>query len=185
MLSECSKLAQKEYKKQHDWFETKIHWGMKEKWYQHRRAVVMENDKCKIPWDFTVQADHEVYVRRPDVIVVQKDKYICQITDFACPYDGRVDSKELEKIEHYQDLARELRKIWNMKVKVILLVIGALGTTPIKLRNWLKEIGIEMNNTMYVEPNNTMHAAVTYVSELVGVKKLSKTKKRSHGQGVG
>ena len=72
-----------------------------------------------------------------------------------------------------------------MKVKVILLVIGALGTTPIKLRNWLKEIGIEMNNTMYVEPNNTMHAAVAYVSELVGVKKLSKTKKRSHGRGVG
>ena len=28
----------------------------------------------------------------------------------------------------------------NMKVKVILLVIGALGTKPIKLRKWLKEI---------------------------------------------
>ena len=27
-----------------------------------------------------------------------------------------------------------------MKVKDIPLVIGALGTTPIKLRNWLKEI---------------------------------------------
>ena len=62
--------------------------------------------------------------------------------DLACPYDGRVDIKELEKIEHYHDLARELRKIWNMKVKVIPLVIGALGTTPVKFRNWLKEIGI-------------------------------------------
>ena len=30
-----------------------------------------------------------------------------------------------------------------MKVKVIPLVIGALGTKPIKLRNWLNEIGIE------------------------------------------
>ena len=51
--------------------------------------------------------------------------------------------KELEKIEHYQDLARELRKIWNMKVKVIPIVIGALEAIPIKLRNWLTEIGIE------------------------------------------
>ena len=34
-----------------------------------------------------------------------------------------------------------------MKVKVIALVIGALGTTPIKLRNWLKEIGIETQIT--------------------------------------
>ena len=54
-----------------------------------------------------------------------------------------MDTKELEKIDYYQDLARELRKIWNMKVKVIPLVIGVPGTTPIKLRNWLKEIFIE------------------------------------------
>ena len=32
--------------------------------------------------------------RTLDVIVVQKDKNICQIKDFACPYDGRVDTKE-------------------------------------------------------------------------------------------
>ena len=64
---------------------------------------------------------------------------------FACPYNEGVDTKELEKIKN--DLARELGKIWNMKVKVIPLVIGALGTTPIKLRNWLKEIGIETQIT--------------------------------------
>ena len=54
-----------------------------------------------------------------------------------------MDTKELEIIEHYQDLALELRKIWNMKVKVIPPVEDALGTTHMKLRNWLKEIGIE------------------------------------------
>ena len=40
-----------------------------------------------------------------------------------------------------------MRKIWSMKVKVIRLEIGALGTTPIKLKNWLKEIGIETQIT--------------------------------------
>ena len=54
-----------------------------------------------------------------------KQKNLCQIIDFACPYDQRVDNKELEKIKHYQDLARKLRKIWNMKVNVVSLVIGA------------------------------------------------------------
>ena len=54
-----------------------------------------------------------------------------------------MDTKKLEIIEHYQDLALELRKIWNMKVKVIPPVEDALGTTHMKLRNWLKEIGIE------------------------------------------
>ena len=28
-----------------------------------------------------------------NVIVVKKDKKNCQIIDFACPYDGRVDTK--------------------------------------------------------------------------------------------
>ena len=107
VLSECSKLAQKEYKRQHDWFGTKMHWEifrkygieMKEKWYKHNPEVVMEKDKCKILRDFTIQMDHEICGRRPEVVVVQKD-----IIDFTCPYDGRVYTKELEKIEHYQDL---------------------------------------------------------------------------------
>ena len=106
----------------------------------------MENDKCMILWDFTVQIDHEIYERRLDFIVVQKDINFCQI-DFAYPYDRRVDTKELEKIEYYQDLARELRKIWNMKVMVIPLVTGGLGMTPIKLKNWLKKIAIETQIT--------------------------------------
>ena len=95
VLSECSKSAQKEHKRRHDWFGTKIHWEIckkygievKEKWHRHKPEVVMEKGKCKILWDFTVHTDHEIYGRRPDVIVVQKDKNLCQIIDFACPYD--------------------------------------------------------------------------------------------------
>ena len=112
----------------------------------------MENTKCKILWHFTEQMDHEIYGRRPLISVAQKDKNLCQIIDFACPYDGGVHTIELEKIEHYQDLAQELRKIWNMKVRVIPLVICALGTTPIKLRK-LKQIGIE---TQITEMKNTV-----------------------------
>ena len=56
VLSECSKLAQKEYKRRDDWFGTKIHWEIcrkygiekKGKWYEHKPEVAMENDKCKI-----------------------------------------------------------------------------------------------------------------------------------------
>ena len=46
--------------------------------------------------DFKVQTDHEIYGRRPDVIVVQKDKNLRQI-DFASSYYGRVNTKELKK----------------------------------------------------------------------------------------
>ena len=48
-----------------------------------------------------------------------------------------------------------------MKVKVIPLVIGALGTTPIELRNWLKEIDIETQRTEIPELQQTflLHTA--------------------------
>ena len=70
------------------------------------------------------------YDRRPDVIVVQKDKNFCHIKDFTFSHDERVGTKELEGIEHYQDLVRDLRKIWNMKFKVIPLVIGTVEQHP-------------------------------------------------------
>ena len=56
-----------------------------------------------------------------------------------------------QKKKHYQDLARETRKKRDKKVKVIPLVIDDLQTTPIKLRNWLKKIGIETQITEFLK----------------------------------
>ena len=48
--------------------------------------------------------------------------------DFAIPADHRVKVKESEKKDKYLHLARELKKLWNMKVSVIPIVTGALDT---------------------------------------------------------
>ena len=79
-------------------------------------------------WDFTVQTDHFITARRPDIIFIDKKHHECQIIDFAIRYNPSVDDKEVEKIEKYLDLARELKKVWNMTVIMVLLVVGALGT---------------------------------------------------------
>ncbi len=55
--------------------------------------------------------------------------------------DIRVAKKETEKIQKNQDLARELRKILQMKVKVVPVVVGALGTILKALGKHLEEIG--------------------------------------------
>ena len=36
--------------------------------------------------------------------------------------------KKCEKKDKYLDLARELKKLWNMKVTIVLIVIGAFDT---------------------------------------------------------
>ena len=48
--------------------------------------------------------------------------------DFAVQVDHRVKLKESEKMDKYLDLARKLKNLWNMKVKFIPIVIGALVT---------------------------------------------------------
>ena len=66
----------------------------------------------------------------------------CKIIDFAVPGYSRIQEKEKDKIEKYQDLGRELQKIWNVKVKIISLVVGSLGALPKEFDNRLKQIGI-------------------------------------------
>ena len=46
--------------------------------------------------------------------------------DIAVPGDCRICEKETEKIEKYDELKREIRKLWTMKkVEVIPIVVGA------------------------------------------------------------
>ena len=69
------------------------------------------------------------------------------------PYDSRVNAKEMEKIEKYQYLAREVQKLWNIRTIVVSIIIGALGTTPKKLSKRLEDLGIE---TRIVELQKTV-----------------------------
>ena len=62
--------------------------------------------------------------------------------DFAFQGDHRVKIKESIKKNKYLDLARELRKLWNMMVTVIPIVIDALGAVSNGLKKSLEEFEI-------------------------------------------
>ena len=62
--------------------------------------------------------------------------------NFAVPADRRVKLKEGKKGDKYLDLARELKKLWNMMVTVIPIVVGALGTIPRGLVKGLEDLEI-------------------------------------------
>ena len=94
----------------------------------HNPALVLENDTHKLLWDFNIQMDHLILARRPDLIIINKKKRICKIVAFAVPVDHRINLKECEKKDKYLDLARELKKMWNMKVTIVPIVICASGT---------------------------------------------------------
>ena len=68
----------------------------------------------------------------------------CKTVDFACPFNGRIEEREKNKMKGYNDLKRELKKIWDIPMKEIpVVVVGALRTAPKKLKQRLSVIGIE------------------------------------------
>ena len=62
--------------------------------------------------------------------------------DFAVPADHVVKSKESEKKDKCSDLAGERKKLWNIKVTVIRIVIGALGIANKILVEGLEDLEI-------------------------------------------
>ena len=118
-ISECSKVAEKEYMTRHDWVGKVIHWEMCKKfkfdhinkWYMHNPAAVLANDTHKLLWGFDIQTDRLISARRPDLIVINNKKRTCKIVDFAVPADHSIKLIESEMKDKYLDLARELRKL--------------------------------------------------------------------------
>ena len=62
--------------------------------------------------------------------------------DFAVSPDHWVKLKESEKKDKYLDIARELKKLWNMKVTSIPIVIGPLTTITKRLVRGLETLEI-------------------------------------------
>ena len=112
-----------------------------DKWYEHQPETVLENNDYKLLWDYNIHTDHQISARRPDLVVINKQEQTCQVIDIAVPEDTAVKAKEEEKLEKYQDLAREIQKMWSVRTQVLPVVIGALGTVPKRLESNLKRIG--------------------------------------------
>ena len=62
------------------------------------------------------------------------------IIDIAVPRDENIRDKELEKIDKYQPLKIKLERLWDVKIRVIPIVVGALGAIADRLPSWLAQI---------------------------------------------
>ena len=84
-----------------------------------------------------------IHHRRPDIVILKKKAKETIIVDIAVPGDGNILQKETEKCEKYQDLAREIQRIWKSRTKVLTVVVGALGSASKKLAGHLEQLGIK------------------------------------------
>jgi hypothetical protein len=54
--------------------------------------------------------------------------------------NNNVIKKEAEKILKYKDLTIEIKRMWNVKTKVIPVIIGATGTISMSFRKYVSNI---------------------------------------------
>jgi len=64
-----------------------------------------------ILWVMSIQMDCMIEHRRPDIIIDDKDNKRALLIDMTVPADATVEEKEQEKMDRYQDLARELNRL--------------------------------------------------------------------------
>jgi hypothetical protein len=86
------------------------------------------NNKVTILWNQQVQTDRTIPDNKPDIIIRDSEKGTCMLIDVAISGDRNVIKKEAEKILKYKDLTIEIQRIWNVKTRVIPVIIGATGT---------------------------------------------------------
>ena len=71
-----------------------------------------------------------------------KKREFVKLSTLLSPADHGINLKESEKKDKYLDLARELKKLWNMKVTIVPIVIGALGTISKELLKGLEDLEV-------------------------------------------
>ena len=84
--------------------------------------------KVTILWNQQVQTDRTIFNNKPDIIIHDNEKETCMLIDAAISGDRNVIKKEAKKILKYKDITIEIQHTWNVKTKVIPVVIGATGT---------------------------------------------------------
>ena len=62
------------------------------------------------------------------------------LIDVAISVDRNVIKKEAEKILKYKDLTIEIQRMWNIKTKVIPVIIEATGTISKSFRKYVSNI---------------------------------------------
>ena len=75
------------------------------------------------------------------MIIVDKTN---RIVEFTVPADHRIEISQQRKIKNYPDLKRELQKMWNLKISIVLVVIGTLRTIPNSLEKHLNKLKVDV-----------------------------------------
>jgi len=87
-----------------------------------------------------VQSDRTIPNKKPDIIFRDNEKGTRMLIDVAISGDRNAIKKEAERILKYEDLTIEIQRMWNVKTKVIPVIIGVTGTISKSFRKYMSNV---------------------------------------------
>jgi len=99
-----------------------------------------QGGKVTILWNQQAQTDRTIPNNKPDIIIHDNGKGTLMLIHIAISGDRNVIKKEAEKILKYKDLTIEIQRMWDVKTKVIPVIIGATGTISKSFRKCVRNI---------------------------------------------
>ena len=90
------------------------------------KVSTLANGNVEILWD--VEIEGKIRDNRPDITIKVKDATVWYFVDVTVLQDQRVVMKENEKVNKYLKLAEKAGAEHHVKVEIISIIIGAMGT---------------------------------------------------------
>ena len=149
IISGCQSLAADQHLNRHNQVAAQLHLDIckhhsiaveAQHWYQQKPEWVIENELTTILWDSPVITDRYIPRNKPDLIVQQKETNRCVIIEMTIPSDYNIQKKTMTKMSKYTDLQIEYQRMWNKKVEVIPVIIGATGIVDRNIKNYFGKI---------------------------------------------
>jgi hypothetical protein len=113
-----------------------------------------------------VQTDRTIPNNKPDIIIRDNEKRTYMLIDVVISGDINVIKKETEKILKYKDLTIEIQRTWNVKTKVMPVIIGTIGTISKSFRKCVSNIpgnheGKELQKTVTLGTAHILREVLT------------------------
>ncbi len=155
ITSGCRMLAHTDYLHRHNQVANIIHQELalnhgiitnQTAYYKYTPRSVLENQTHKLYYDRAILTDKTIPHNRPDITLVDKRNKTTYLLDIAIPNTNNVQKTYADKLNKYEELRQEIRRIWKMDRVIILpIILSATGIIPRTLLPNLKETDININ----------------------------------------
>ncbi|MEG0619338.1 MAG: reverse transcriptase family protein, partial [Bacilli bacterium] len=132
LATQCRVITQTKYLQRHNKVVLSIynnlikHYNLKKQKIKTNYEIpkVTLNGKIKILSDYEIKTSYKIKYNKPDLVVIDENKQTIMIIDVGITNAERIKIYELEKINKYFELAKDLTRTYKMKTITIPFIIS-------------------------------------------------------------